>query len=88
MRRGDLQRLDFIRIIFSLISYFFCSFTGFEKELEDLSPHIVIKSFRFCDYKLLNSDPYEEGSEANLIVLDSRKMKGMKLELPLPKDYI
>jgi elongation factor 2 len=42
----------------------------------------------FSHWSIINSDPLEEGTRAHMLIMDIRKRKKMKLEVPILSDYL
>lgn len=61
---------------------------GFSEHLRSMTSGEAFPQCVFDHWKVLDSDPMLEGTQANKTVMEIRKRKGMKDELPNYKDYL
>lgn len=61
---------------------------GFTNKLREVTHGRAFPTCVFSHWQVIDSDPYEEGSYANKLVMEIRKRKGMKLELPQMSNFI
>jgi elongation factor 2 len=60
---------------------------GFTQLLRQNTSGTAFPQMIFSHWDKLNGNPMEEGSQAHQVVMDVRKRKGMKMELPKFNDY-
>jgi len=61
---------------------------GFTEKLRAETGGQAFPQCVFDHWEILNDDPLEEGSKAYQLLLDIRKRKGLKVQLPLLDDYL
>jgi elongation factor 2 len=61
---------------------------GFAMHLRSLTAGQAFPQCVFDHWEVIKADPFQAGSRANQIVLDIRKRKGRKVELPNLMDYL
>ncbi len=60
---------------------------GFTQFLREATQGNAFPSLAFDSWEIVKGSPFDNGSYANQIVMDVRKRKGLKLELPNFNDY-
>ena len=60
---------------------------GFTELLRKNTGGQAFPQMKFSHWKLVGGDPFQEGTSANEILLETRKRKGLKVELPKFNDY-
>jgi len=60
---------------------------GFTELLRKNTGGQAFPQMKFSHWKMVNGDPYSEGSQGNEYLMDIRKRKGMKMKLPDFGDY-
>lgn len=61
---------------------------GFTEHLRSVTGGSAFPQCVFSHWSELGDDPFEKDSKTQQIVLDIRKRKGLKVEMPLLADYL
>ena len=61
---------------------------GFTGDLRSCTSGKAFPQCSFDHWEQLNADPLDDGSKSNQIMMDIRKRKDLKLEIPSSNDYL